>query len=199
MKFTELNDKAKARAREWWRNGYEFDDEFVLDDAATVADLFGLDIRMKLVKTASGHRYEPSVYWSGFYSQGDGASFSGIYAYRKGALAAVKAYAPQDETLHRIVQRLQAVQQRNFYGLRVSISWEGWYYHAHTMRFDITHRDVNDVRPADEEEFADCMRDFAVWIYRNLRDEYEYQLSDESIDENIMVNEYEFDEEGEPV
>ena len=197
MKFTELNDKAKARAREWWLKGYEFDDDFVLDDAATVADLFGLDIRMRLVKTASGHRYEPSVYWSGFWSQGDGASFSGQYAYRKGALAAVKAYAPKDEELHRIVQRLQTVQRRNFYGLRARIEQHGRYYHSRTMRFDITHRDVSDVRPADEEELVDCLGDFADWIYRRLAEEYDYQISDEVVDENIIINDYDFDEEGE--
>lgn len=200
MQFNELNDKAKERARDWWRSIYEFDSEYVIDDAATVADLFGLDIRMKVVRRAdkTAH-YEPSVYWTGFYSQGDGASFSGVYSYRKGGLKAVKDYAPQDTTLHNIVQRLQRVQARNFYGIRATISREGHYYHQFTMRFDISHHDVRDIPPADEEEFVDCMRDFAVWIYHHLRDEYEYDMSDEAVDESIIANEYEFDEEGKQV
>jgi hypothetical protein len=194
MQFSELNDEAKARARGWWLKSYEFDDEFVIDDAANIAELFGLDIRVKVVKTQVGVRYEPAVYWSGFWSQGDGASFSGRYAYCKGALAAVKAYAPQDERLHSIVQRLQEVQRRNFYGLHVTVSQEGRYCHEGTMRFDVFHRDAREVPESDEEELADCLRDFAGWIYRQLEAEYEYQTSDEAVDE--MINEYEFDEEG---
>ena len=40
------------------------------------------------------------------------------------------------------------------------------------------------------------MRDFAQWIYDSLEKEYEYQMSDEFVTENIEANEYEFDEEG---
>jgi hypothetical protein len=40
------------------------------------------------------------------------------------------------------------------------------------------------------------MRDFADWIYRQLESEYDYANSDESVDENILCNEYEFDENG---
>jgi len=38
----------------------------------------------------------------------------------------------------------------------------------------------------------DCLHN---WLF-GCRDDYEYQLSDESIIENIQANEYEFDEDG---
>jgi hypothetical protein len=46
------------------------------------------------------------------------------------------------------------------------------------------------------DDILDEMRDFARWIYRRLRDEYEYTLSDEAIDAEIEVNEREFTEDG---
>ncbi len=34
------------------------------------------------------------------------------------------------------------------------------------------------------------------WIYRQLEKEYEYQNSDECVDENILCNSYTFTEDG---
>ena len=81
--FDELSDSAKERARVWWRNastGDNFFAECVIDDAATIAALMGLDInttRKNLV--GGGTRYAPTVYWSGFWSQGDGACCEGTW------------------------------------------------------------------------------------------------------------------------
>jgi len=197
FKFSELSDRAKEKAREWWRRDQDFDLDHTIDDAATVADLFGLDIRKKTVRTMNGKtRQEPAVYWSGFWSQGDGASFDGTYAYSNGALHSVKNYAPQDATLHAIVQRLQKVQARNFYRLTASIDQSGRYVHEMTMRFDVSRTDYAPVSDDDTEELSDCLRDFARWIYRALEVEWEYQASDEVIDELMECNGYEFDEDG---
>ena len=35
--FSELSDRAKETAREWWRRDQDFDLEHTIDDAATVA------------------------------------------------------------------------------------------------------------------------------------------------------------------
>lgn len=197
FKFSELSDSAKETAREWWRRDQDFDLEHVIDDAATVADLFGLDIRKKTVRLMNGKtRQEPAVFWSGFWSQGDGASFEGAYAYSKGALHSVKNYAPQDTKLHAIVRRLQKVQARNFYRLEADITQSGRYVHEMTMRFDVSRTDYQAVSVEDGEELSDCLRDFARWIYRALEAEYEYQTSDEVTDELIEANGCTFDEDG---
>jgi hypothetical protein len=197
FKFSELTDSAKEKAREWWRTDYDIELDHVIDDAATVADLFGLDIRKKTVRLMNGKtRAEPQVYWSGFWSQGDGASYEGEYAYCTGALHSVKNYAPQDADLHAIVRRLQKVQARNFYRLTAEIDQSGRYVHEMTMRFDISRTDDAPVSDDDAEELSDCLRDFARWIYRALETEWEYQASDEVIDELMECNGYEFDEDG---
>jgi hypothetical protein len=195
--FSELSESAKDKAREWWRRDQDCELEHVIGDAATVADLFGLDIRKRTVRLMNGRtREEPAVFCSGFFSQGDGASFEGSYSYSKGALDAVKSYAPQDATLHAIVQRLQKVQARNFYRLEASVTQSGRYVHEMTMRFNVSRTDYQAVSVADGEELSDCLRDFARWIYRALETEYEYQSSDEVTDELLEANGYEFDEDG---
>ena len=197
FKFSELSDSAKETAREWWRRDQDFDLESTIDDAATVAELFGLDIRKKTVRLMNGKtRQDPAVFWTGFWSQGDGASFEGAYAYSKGALYAVKSYAPQDTKLHAIVQRLQKVQARNFYQLTATIDQSGSYVHEMTMQFDVSRNDDKPVSDDDYEELSDCLRDFARWIYRALEAEYEYQTSDEVTDELIESYGCTFDEDG---
>lgn len=201
--FKELSDEAKARAREWWLRGFEFDTEATIEDAATVADLFGLDIRQTRKLRADGsHAYVPTVYWSGFYSQGDGASFVGKYQYKKDALKRVKAYAPTDETLHRIVKRLQDVQKMYFYQLGAVVTQQGRYVHSGSMSVEVFLRDdypdnMSASMHAAQEEIEACMRDFADWLYRNLEREYEYQTSDECVDEMLDINGYVFTEDGE--
>ena len=195
-KFNELSETAKDKVRSSFGNDVDYD--FVLDDAATIADLFGLDIRMtRKTLMGGGHRYDPTVYWSGFWSQGDGACYEGNYEYKAGALKAVKAYAPQDAELHRIVKGLQDVQRKSFYRLIASCKHRGYYYHSGCMQVEVRHcedeyRDISDA----EGEVTQLLRDFADWIYKRLEEEYDYQTSDEAIEESCELNGYEFYEDG---
>lgn len=182
--FSELSYDAKERARNWWRQGgldYAWWDN-VYEGAKECAAILGITI--------------DNIYFCGFWSQGDGASFTGDYSYKNGAAKAIRKHAPQDETLHRIADELQRIQRRNFYGLSARITQSGNYVHEMTMQFDIA--DARDVYPsADaEDDLKDALRDFARWIYRNLEKEYEYLNSAESIDETIETNGYEFTEDG---
>jgi hypothetical protein len=202
--FNELSDEAKKKAREWWRGCYEFefDAECVIDDACDVAELMGLDIRHNPKTRADGSTvWRPSVYWSGFWSQGDGASFKGLYKYCKGSAAAVKAHAPKDEELHRIAKALADAQRRAFYQLGADIRQSGRYCHEMSMEVQVFNL-KDEYRPVSkdvEEDVIEALRDFARWIYKRLEQEYEYQLADEQIDDALSVNEYEFDEHGDRV
>jgi hypothetical protein len=196
--FDELDEDAKEKAREWWRNAESGDDfwsESVVEDFATICDMLGLDINQRAVKTMGGTtRYEPAVYWSGFYSQGDGAAFDGSYSYKPGAAKAIRAHAPKDVDLHKIADCLQDVQRKYFYKLNARVSQTGRYF---SMSVDVEHdedsyRDIGDA----EEDIKDCFNDLAHWFYCALRDEYEHHNADEQVDDNIRANEYEFDEFG---
>jgi hypothetical protein len=157
----------------------------------------GIDLKQKPVKTIGGlTRYDPSIWFSGFSSQGDGACFEAHYRYAKGCAKAVRGYAPKDERLHQIVDGLQDVQRRAFYRLTADTSHHGHYYHSGCMTVDVCRTDDAEVSYPVEEEVTRLLRMFADWIYRQLEAEYDYQMSDECVDESIRANDYEFTEAG---
>lgn len=200
-RFDELSERAKERAREWYRNasiGDEFYAESAIEDAATIADLLGINLRQRPVRLMNGGtRYEPSIYYAGFSSQGDGACFECAYSYKPGSVAAVIAHAPQDERLHRIARDLAAVQKTAFYSLAATSTHTGRYSHEYSMSIDVEDTRVGRYPTAEQEEaISEALRDFARWIYRQLESEWEYVNADEQVDETIRINEYEFDEEG---
>ena len=47
-----------------------------------------------------------------------------------------------------------------------------------------------------EAVVTDAMRDLARWVYRKLRLEYEYQTSDDVVDETVAANDWTFTAEG---
>ena len=194
--FSELSEAAKEKAREWYRRAGDGDtcfSELVIEDAATIAELFGLDIRQELLKSGN---YAPSVLWRGFYSQGDGAAFAGKYSYKKGALKAVKEYAPIDTELHRIVKSLQKAQSTVFYRAECTTKASGFYSTCTAVDCSYVSDQYRALPVAVESAIVQAMRDFAAWIYRQLEAEYDYQNADEQIDEMIEANEYEFDDTG---
>lgn len=209
MKFAELSDKAKERAREtqrmsalsydWWEYAYE--------DAKRIGALIGCEI-----DTRNEGRYtSPDIWFQGFYSQGDGAGWNGYLetSQLEGALARVKAEAPQDEELHRLAELAEqlhggmtAVQVANRLcddednrewpdveiGMRIEVEGTERYYKT---------KIVTSLLPDDLEELCNDLVDgFAGWIFAQLRAEYDYRLSDVAIDEAIAANDPDFDEDG---
>lgn len=206
--FTELSDKAKERARAWWREMSQHDEfwDSVYDDASTIAEMMGID----LAQRESGRRrdgkpvYSVDIQFSGFCSQGDGASFTGTFHYQADALDKVKAHAPEDTALHKIVERLQAAHAVLDYKATGSITRSNWggYVHARLMDVDLDEGEEDDT-PENElkienarVEFREVFRAYADWIYDGLEKEYEYQQSDEVVDDNITANDYTFEEDG---
>jgi hypothetical protein len=52
--------------------------------------------------------------------------------------------------------------------------------------------------PKAEAELKEATRDAMRWVYRMLEAEYDWQTSDEQVDEMLKANGYEFTEEGKP-
>jgi len=179
-KFEELSD---AQQRKVIEENYDmnvsdsFWHECVTDDAIEIAALLGIDIS--------------NVYFSGFSSQGDGACFEGSFRHVKGSVAKVKAFAPQDTELHAIAKTLQDLHRRAFYSVTGTVRQYGHYVHKRSMRIDI----ASDYGSCDESDWLEAFADFALWIYRRLEKEYEYQTSEEVIRESITANEMEFEVE----
>ena len=47
-----------------------------------------------------------------------------------------------------------------------------------------------------EEAVIDGLRSLADWFYRQLEQAWEYENSDENVDETIRINEYDFTADG---
>lgn len=193
--FDELPDAAKEKAREWYRNGQLDYDwwEFVYDDADKIASIIGIDIDRKGKNT-------PAIYFSGFWSQGDGACFEGSYRYKKGWRKELAKYAQKNEhnaEIWQIAEALQTIQASQFYKLEATCRHRGHYQHSGCMSVEVEHaedryRDIGDA----EDEVRDQLRLFADWIYGRLEQEHDWLTADEQVDESIRANEYTFNEDG---
>lgn len=187
--FAELSESAKERARDWYRDGMEFDSEFVLESSQTAAGILGIE--------------GMDISYSGFCSQGDGASFTGSYSFTPNAPAKMREEFPQDEKLHAMADELQALQigQRLACGSAIyaTIRRSGSYSHEYSMQIDEIQDSENGEGIEEletEEKLLELFRSFARWIYASLEAEWDYRNSDEAIDEDIEANDYEFDEDG---
>ncbi len=198
----ELSDAAKEAARAWYRESC-LDHEWydcVYEDFGTICRILGVTLRTSPVPLhGGGTRDKPHLNFSGFWNQGDGASFSGTYSHARGAANAIRDHAPKDYELRRIADALQAVQKRNFWQLHASIGQRGRYCHEYTMAIDVE-RDSPTWQPPTgdaEDAVTEAMRDLARWLYRQLRAEYEHLTSDEAIDEIVAANAWTFTAAGE--
>ena len=201
FQFNELSKEAKETARDSYREGSEFEPQY--EDFETAADLLGIDLIEERPGRRAGTWHKANtIAYSGFCSQGDGASFTGSYSFKVGCSDAIRAEFPAENTLHAIADSLTAlhVRLRLIDGGKLEgkiTQNDHRYSHSHTM--DATAYDANgDEREIPvSDEFRDLMRDFADWIYKRLEEQYYSDTSDEVVDENMIANEYEFTEDGE--
>jgi hypothetical protein len=180
--YDELSKEAQERVIEklrgintnydWWDTTYE--------DTKEIGKRIGIDIE--------------DIHFSGFYSQGDGACFIGSYQYAKNSVKSLKGYAPQDKELHRIVECLYQLQKQNFYRLQATVRHTGRYSHKYSTEIDIEDTQGYNMGISDSItlELTELLRDFMDWIYRTLEKEYDYQTSQEAIEEAIRANDYQF-------
>lgn len=192
--FDELSDRAKERARDWFRMSRDESDFWaVLEDFGRIVDILGLTLDTHQVQLmGGGTRYDPNIWYQVGYVQSDYAAFDGDYRYKTQAAKKLKAYAPQDEELAAIADALQEVQKRNMYGLTATIK----NHHYYGLTVEVEHSSGREVSSEDEATVKEAFRDLAQWLYQTLRTEDEYQSSEEVVDDNIRANEYTFDEDG---
>jgi hypothetical protein len=158
-----------------------------------------------------------NIYFTGFYSQGDGACWTG-YVDVVRWLELNKADDPNAHILVALIQEEWVVGK-----LEIVLN-NSRYSHSNTMNHGhlATYLPVGEEEPyqlqkgifkgADVDKLVDAMgmgfvdemcvdmlqaaRDYADEIYKRLRDEYEHLCSEEVIAETCDANEYLFDEAG---
>lgn len=201
-KFSELSPEAQKRTIE---ANYDFNVDYgdwhdgVTEDFEEVAKILGIEFDTYGTRLMNGKtRQDPRIWYSGFSSQGDGASFEGCWTYSKGMSKKIREYAPQDTELHTIADKLTAIQKNWFYGIETRITKSGNYSHEYTMRFEHFHVSNYSLPDTVTEEIEEAMRDTARWYYSALESQYDYLTSEEAIRESLEANETEFDEDGNP-
>lgn len=192
--FNELSDSAKEKARAWWRScndGDTFWSECVIDDAKEQGRNMGLDI--------------DKVYFRGFWSQGDGACYEGTWHacdVKAGETAKDWGDSPATKEIRRIAAEFEETA-KNFPNASFSVKHSGYYCHEFSTSFNVSLGEDKDNGSISQEEWSraegdliETARDYMRWIYRQLEKEYEYQNSDEVIDELLESNGYSFREDG---
>lgn len=204
--FSELSDSAKKKARDWYRErDYDHDLDHCYDDFITCGGVLGIEFDTHQIPLMGGKsRTAPSIYWSGFSSQGDGACFEGTWKLRKESIEEIRAHAPEDKTLHGIAERLWPMLFGAEDNLWASVKHTGRYYHENSVEITMGDGDCDYVEndlidQASLDQIEEAIRDFCRWMYRQLEAENDYRYSDECVDESIEANEYLFDEDGEHV
>jgi hypothetical protein len=178
----------------WWH-------DTVYEDFRQICTILGIELD-------SG---EPS--FSGFWSQGDGASWTGryqaqglgyaglepLYTYDL-APAKIRKHAPQDEELHRIADELCLLAR--IYGPTYAIVRRHSHHYVHSNTMCVSeweyHDDEIDINDVDdkiidhiEEALLHAFQALADWLYKTLEAEHDYLTSDEAVIGTLEANEIE--------
>lgn len=132
---------------------------------------------------------DKDVRYSGFCSQGDGASFKGIVNFSNSNIGQFESCFPTDEVMLELAKRWEAIaSQLQEVELKLSFNCHR-YCHENTMTIEDwfaedEHWDVEDSKWEKIEELEDevlqILRGFATQLYRQLEAEYDYSLAYET-------------------
>ena len=210
----ELKPEATEKIKEWWSNACWDDNyrsESVIECAKEDGHALGFVIDV--------------IYWSGFWSQGDGACWTGQVDISKW----LKTHCKDSIGLSAWVELIR----EGVIDKHISVGHVGRYYHENSMAFgyiedntdvfsregdvmttesifqSMTIANVFDLIEASDFEYKTTEgireaiiksgQDFAQDIYRKLEKEYDYVMSEANLIEVCECNEWLFNAEGERV
>lgn len=186
--FSELSDDAKEHAREWFRQGIEFDSTNVIECMVIpAATMLGITI-----DRPRGQRTGYAVDWD---TNPIGAAFVGSWRASDVKPGAIEKEWPRESVLHVIARDLEAVAAEFPDAYANCDTGRGCFQRveAYAEAAD----DPDDCADAAEQAIVDALQSFAHWIGCTIAAEWEYQFSDECVDELIEANGYEFTAAGE--
>jgi hypothetical protein len=173
---------------DWWHEGvYEwFEQE---------CDKCGVSIASTQRMVGNGKaRYEKDITWSGFWSQGDGAAFSGAVVDMDKALGDFYSDYP---ILHKYIEELEGYWKfswgigrgNNILINDYEIEPINFYLEDDHPFKDIWKEELNKELEHVEAVLIDLAEGLCELLYEALRDEYEALTSDEAVWDTIVANE----------
>lgn len=204
-RFDELSDKAKEAARTAYRDRpyYPDDDwyEYIFETAVRMGAILGIDIDMTM-RGRSVADTSPKIYFT-MHVQGSGACYEGRYTYKADAVEKIKDEAPEDSELHGFAERLTVAQTtaRMLWGSTFTVGVQSPGRNT-SMRMTWSLGDESadisiDGSEVYAEEIEKVLSEFADWIFSQLEGEYDYQVSDDCIDQ--YLSEMSFTGDGEEI
>ena len=208
--FPELSDAAKEKARSWYRELGPHDDwwDAVYEDFGRVCEILGIRLKTTPVRLmGGGTRAKSCIWFSGFWSQGDGACFEGSWK-----AASVKAEHVADgwgeceaTTQIKSIAAEFAAFAKAWPESSFTVKHCGHYSHENCTDFSVSlgededngeGKSTPDQWEAAEKEITETAKDFMRWIYHQLEAAYEDYHADDNVAENIIANAYEFTADG---
>lgn len=137
--------------------------------------------------------YDLEIQFSGFYSQGNGACFSGKWYKNSADLDQVDIEELCSDKIKQLYYTLVDLTNSCADG-SFRIYRSGHYYHENTMYIESEFIDEDDEQILYDEGMLlrEC-KNIAVELYRSLEEDYEYLTSEPAILETLQCNEYYFD------
>ena len=182
--FAELSDAAKEHAREWFRQGIQFDANDTIEcTILDAAKLLGITI-----DRPRGQRTGYAIDWD---TNPVGAAFVGSWRASDVKPGAIQKEWPKESTLHVIAADLEAVAAEFPDAYANCDTGRGCFQRVEAMACG---DDDDSSELADDAMAAvvDALQSFAHWIATTIAAEIDYQYSDESIE----ANGYEFTADG---
>ena len=209
FKYGELSESAQQKAREWYLEGMDY-------------EWWEGTYEMAIEDGKEKGFYIDKIYFSGFYSQGDGASWIGQVDVRQW----LEENLPDSIGLSAWCQLIQEGVISMFSKV---VANNSHYCHESTMQFSDVEDDgafddademdgqsifkgmpvsaLYDLIDADDnctlkstegitQAIAESGKAYAVDIYHRLREEYEYLCSEEMMLDHFNCNDYFFDSDG---
>lgn len=210
FKYAELSDQAKTKARNWYIEGMDY-------------EWWEGTYEMAIEDGKEKGFYIDKIYFSGFYSQGDGASWTGQVDVRQW----LEENYPDSIGLSAWCQLIQEDVVSKFSKVEANNSH---YCHESTMQFSDVEDETDgffdehemllpsifkgmqvqhlfDIIVSDDncplkttegitQAITESGRQYAKDIYHRLREEYEYLCSEEMMLDHFDCNDYHFNEDG---
>jgi len=173
--INELSENARQRAIEKYRSNCDVELDSTVEYIEEILTCLGFE--------------SPKIAYSGFCSQGDGLSFvSENWQYKKGMLDKLGKIT-QEICFLNVSKQLQVMAKNTGYKLQFSVKrTSNLYSHENTVQ--IENNPYSDFSlSADQDEILTTLKNCLCRVfYRMLEKDYDYQLSDEYIIENLQAN-----------
>lgn len=209
--FDELSEGAKEKALndardmevafpDWWHAVY--------DQWTEKLEEIGYTLKTRAVGLmGGGTRHDPDIQFTGFWSQGDGASFTSYVDVDK-----VAERIGMDDDLARLRDLLrdgewdpEGEDDVDLFEVSIDRSRSAHYVHEMTMTRSVHPWYLDADTRTEEQQIAnrladailDDAREQAQELYKSLEQEHEFLTSDEVVAEGLQANEVEFTEDGE--